>query len=830
MSEKSLFGLVARLRAAIRRFSPSSSSTFVLTGLCAVVFSQFELVSSAWAALTASFVLAAMAVTHRPHHASSTILSAVSFLPLAVSLAYGLPGPVYLVSSLPLAFGIVSEARGGWSLARCRVAFVTLAIAVGAVWIGNQYLVFQSGWDSLPATLAAATLFYLIYSVGLAVPSAALAGRGDLTQDRGALKRWSEVFFRGIPVWLLIPAALGVVSLLTEGTSILERAFGSVLFLAGVISLSRYRSASGSVESGYSAREQDLVVQTAVETLTAVAGAKNHSSLAATRRLRSFARAVAEKCACSEEEIRTMQLAAVLHDIGKVGVPDHILMKPGALTSQEFSQVASHVSLGAAILRAAKLPDSVQEVVLRHREHWDGSGYPDGLKGAEIPRLARILTIVDSFHALVNDRPFRPALGPKEAVDLMSLQRGKIFDPKLLDKLADGLSTLWETVLDAEPPQATPSDDAVSLRGKAIKQDWMDTAGDLASRNRHSLRKLTSTPDQLVAFYDILRILGADLNFDKSLKECVSILCRAMPCDKVGIFILDGESFVLMQGAGFPDHCASRLAVSSKQGLLAECVESRQIMIGSGAVGDGPDGQVPRYLDDVRSSIVAPLIADDRVIGTILLCSTTDKGFHPDQCQLMSLLTGKVASTVLSSRTLRRIYLEAETDTVTGLPNTRAVFRKLETELQRAQREHEPVAVLFMDLNNLKPVNDSFGHAAGDTLLLEVGRALKRCLRPYDFLGRVGGDEFLAIVPGIPQDQLEGKMQVLKGAIATTAFRVDKDATIHTSISVGAAVFPADGSEAEELVYLSDKRMYEDKQRTKSAANLGSQVAASSKS
>ena len=812
MSGAGMVKVVARSKPFLRRFSLMSSSTCFLAGLVAVGFAQTGLVSSAWAALSASLILAAIAMTQGPRRASSSILSAVSFLPLAVSLAYGLPGSVYLVSSLPLVFGIVSEERRAWSTARCGVAFATLLSALGAVWIGNRYLVLQSGWDTFPATMAAVTMFYLIYSAGLAIPSAALT-------DRGILKQWSEAFFRGVPVWLLIPAALGVVSLLTEGASLLERAFGSVLFLVGVVYLSRYRSASGSAEGAYSAREQDLAVQTVVETLTAVTGAKNRDSPDATGQLRSLARAAAEKCACPEEEIRTLELAATLHDIGKVGVPDHILMKPGALTSREFSQVASHVSLGAKILRAAKLPEAVREVVLHHRENWDGSGYPDGLKGPRIPRLARILTIVDSFHALVNDRPFRPALDPDQAVDLMGRQRGKIFDPVLLDKLAAELPALWKAALSSRQLELLPQDTAVSPAGRSVNQDWMDEESNAASRNRHSLQKLTSTPHQLVAFYDVLRVLGADLNFDKSLKECVRILCRAMPCDKAGIFILDGESFVLMQGAGFPDHCASRLAVSSKHGLLAECVETKRIMIASGAVSDSPDGHIPRYLDDVRSSLVAPLVADDRVIGTILLCSTTDKGFEPDQCQLISLLTGKVASTVLSSRTLRRIYLEAETDTVTGLPNTRAVFRKLETELQRAQREGETVAVLFMDLNDLKPVNDSFGHAAGDTLLLEVGQALKRCLRPYDFLGRVGGDEFLAIVPGVAQDQLSGKMQVLKSAIATTAFRVEKDVTIHISVSVGAAVYPADTTEAEELVYLSDKRMYEDKQRTKSASD-----------
>ncbi len=809
--------VVDRSKPFLRRFSLTRSSTCVLAGLIAVGFAQTGLVNSAWTALSVSLILAAIAVTQGPRPASSSVLSAVSFLPLAVSLAYGLPGSVYLVSSLPLVLGIVSEERRAWSSVRSGIAFAALLTALGAVWIGNHYLVLQSGWDTLPATLAAATVFYLIYSLGLAIPSAART-------DRGILKQWSEAIFRSVPVWLLIPAALGVVSLLSEGASLLERAFGSVLFLAGVVCLSRYHTASGSGEGAYSVREQDLAVQTAVETLTVVTGAKNHDSPAATRQLRSLARAAAKKCACSEEEVHTLELAAVLHDIGKVGVPDHILMKPGALTSREFSQVASHVSLGAEILRAAKLPEAVWEVVLHHREHWDGSGYPDGLKGPESPRLARILTIVDSFHALVNDRPFRPALDPDQAVDLMSRQRGKIFDPVLLDKLGAELPALWKAALNSGHPELLQQDTAASPVELTVNQDWMDEESNAASRNRHSLQKLTSTPHQLVAFYDILRVLGADLNFEKSLKECVRILCRAMPCDKAGIFILDGESFVLMQGAGFPDHCVSRLAVSSKHGLLAECVESKRIMIASGAVSDSPDGHTPRYLDDVRSSLVAPLVADDRVIDAILLCSTTDKGFEPDQCQLMSLLTGKVASTVLSSRTLRKIYLEAETDTVTGLPNTRAVFRKLETELQRAQREGETVAVLFMDLNNLKPVNDSFGHAAGDTLLLEVGRALKRCLRPYDFLGRVGGDEFLAIVPGVAQDQLSGKMQVLKSAIATTSFRVEKDVTIHTSVSVGAAVYPADTAEAEELVYLSDKRMYQDKQRTKSAPNWTSQT------
>ena len=141
--------IVDRSKPFLRRFSLTSSSTCVLAGLIAVGFAQTGLVNSAWTALSVSLILAAIAVTQGPRPASSSVVSAVCFLPLAVSLAYGLPGSVYLVSSLPLLLGIVSEERQAWSSVRCGIAFATLLTALGAVWIGNQYLVLQSGWESM---------------------------------------------------------------------------------------------------------------------------------------------------------------------------------------------------------------------------------------------------------------------------------------------------------------------------------------------------------------------------------------------------------------------------------------------------------------------------------------------------------------------------------------------------------------------------------------------------------------------------------------------------------------------------------------------------------
>ena len=216
--------------------------------------------------------------------------------------------------------------------------------------------------------------------------------------------------------------------------------------------------------------------------------------------------------------------------------------------------------------------------------------------------------------------------------------------------------------------------------------------------------------------------------------------------------------------------------------------------------GEGPDGREPRYLYDVQCSLVAPLVVDGRVMGMLTLCSKSPDAFREQQAQSLMLITAKVASTVSSSRTLRRIYLEAETDTLTGLPNARAVFRRLETELQRAERRSESLAVFFLDLDDLKTGQRlRWGHRAGDRLLGGVAEILRASLRPYDFLGRVGGDEFLAIMPGIAGDQVNKRIIALKQAVAQERIPVGSARRIGTTVSVGAAVYPSDASEGEEL-------------------------------
>src|SRR4029077_8021012 len=124
---------------------------------------------------------------------------------------------------------------------------------------------------------------------------------------------------------------------------------------------------------------------------------------------------------------------ALLHDTGKLAVPEHILNKPGRLTFEEFEKMKLHASVGADILSGIAFPYPVVPIVRHHHENWDGSGYPSGLSGTEIPIGARILAVVDCFDALTSDRPYRPRLSNDEALSILLERRGSMYDPLIVD-------------------------------------------------------------------------------------------------------------------------------------------------------------------------------------------------------------------------------------------------------------------------------------------------------------------------------------------------------------------------------------------------------------
>src|SRR5436309_9762594 len=184
--------------------------------------------------------------------------------------------------------------------------------------------------------------------------------------------------------------------------------------------------------------EQQHVHQTSdlhlatIEALARAIDAKDQTAQSHVRRVQMYAVGLARAMGLSEPEIRGVKTAALLHDIGKLAVPEHILSKPGPLTQEEFQKIRIHPQIGAEIIAAVPFPYPVAPLILSHHERWDGKGYPQGLKGEQVPIGARILTIVDYFDAVTTERPYHKALPHDSAIDLLKHAPGRALDTALV--------------------------------------------------------------------------------------------------------------------------------------------------------------------------------------------------------------------------------------------------------------------------------------------------------------------------------------------------------------------------------------------------------------
>jgi putative nucleotidyltransferase with HDIG domain len=176
---------------------------------------------------------------------------------------------------------------------------------------------------------------------------------------------------------------------------------------------------------------EDAYVQTVLALANAV-DARDAYTADHSQRLAAWAEATARELGCSEEEVRAIRWAALLHDIGKIGVPDHILQKPGPLDEAEWEVIKRHPEIGAEIVAPVKKLAHVAPIIRAHQERWDGAGYPDGLRGEEIPLGARILAVVDAYGAIIDERPYKKARSHQEAVAELRRCAGTQFDPQVV--------------------------------------------------------------------------------------------------------------------------------------------------------------------------------------------------------------------------------------------------------------------------------------------------------------------------------------------------------------------------------------------------------------
>ena len=212
---------------------------------------------------------------------------------------------------------------------------------------------------------------------------------------------------------------------------------------------------------------------------------------------------------------------------------------------------------------------------------------------------------------------------------------------------------------------------------------------------------------------------------------------------------------------------------------------------------------------------MAPLVFSDRLIGTLSVYSTSPDFYTDDHRRLLDRVSEQASAVIHNSIVFEQTQEDSLTDPLTGLPNTRFMFMHLTRELVRAERLKGEVALLVMDLDNFKAINDSHGHHVGDRALREVATVLRSAIRPYDICIRYAGDEFIVVLSGCGAEEAEHKRLELQRTVDEVLFEARPGRRLPLAISVGAAIYPHDGANYEELLATADSRMYRDKSRRK---------------
>lgn len=648
------------------------------------------------------------------------------------------------------------------------------------------------------AALAAVT-YFIVWSV-------LAAFRRALAINASPWQVWNRQFFWASPIYLLAPCGALVAGLLVDGRNLFDTLLGLSCIAFAYWYLQTYFPRLHEQQDHIAKLAR--VREKALETLAVAIEAKDGSTAGHLERVKLLAGQLAMELGCTADEQRTLELAAVLHDVGKIGVADSILSKPGRLTESEFQAISAHAAIGADIVGAMEFPEPVDEVVRCHHEHWDGSGYPAGLTGEKIPRLARILTVVDCFDALVSERPYRKPLSIDQAAELMRQQRGKIFDPVVLDVFLEQVESYADEIrakLLADSRAAARNRVGIAA---SLRQTWIDHQSQIErSSSTAALFDLINRPDLVETYHQTMMLLGSDLDFDSAFEQTLQLLAKATGARAAALFSFDEErdAFVLRSGLGLAEQDHGEIGIPANQGLAAEAAR-RGIPLATNRADDDDDG-----LGGAGSKLATPLFVNGQLVGLALLGSDDPDVFGAQESALLGLVGEKLALTLAAADDLTQIRIDAHTDPVTQLPNAGASLFRLEQEVQRAERENQSLGVLFIDVNGLKMINDTYGHPAGDRLLTATSRKLRGALRSYDFVGRLGGDEFLALLPGISARALRETMLKLKEALEQEPVQLGDGAMAYTMISVGDAHFPTEAGGPRRLLALSDERMYQDK-------------------
>jgi diguanylate cyclase (GGDEF)-like protein/putative nucleotidyltransferase with HDIG domain len=562
----------------------------------------------------------------------------------------------------------------------------------------------------------------------------------------------------------------------------------------------------------------------AVESLAIAIDAKDQTTHGHVRRTQLYALELGKLLNVSAAELEALKAGALLHDVGNLAVPEYILNKPGRLSAAEFEKMKIHTSVGGDIVRRVGFPYPVEDVVRFHHEKWDGTGYPGGLKGESIPLVARIISTVDFYDSVRCDRPYRAGREREESLALLRQLAGKSFDPVVVEmfvKHVDDFDALLspEDVREQVQPEATHAHAEPNADAEAAAVSHVSTASHVSTVSHgtrdgaEGFRSIARAQREVSALHEMAQSIGSSLNLPDTAALIVAKLRTIVPFDACAIYVLDDKT--------------AKAAPVLAAGDWEEFFSAREISMGAGITGwvlanaramyqTPPEletaGAPAEVAAQVRDVISSPLLREDGAFGAITLYSRRAAAYTGEHLRLLETVCLHTSGALNNALTYERTRESALTDHLTGLPNARALHLTLEHRLAECRRyEHETVAVLSIDVDDFKSLNEQFGHGVGDRVLAALAKVIRGQLRQMDMLARHTGDEFLAVMPGASVQVASAVAERVRTAVEAQHFNVKTGRQVQLSVSVGTAGHPDDGETADELIRAATLNMRREK-------------------
>ena len=529
-----------------------------------------------------------------------------------------------------------------WKMNRQQTVFNFANLGL-SMWLSGQLFFMVSGTGPLysagplSASIAIGLALAVLAATYFGINSGLTATVIALSSRRRPAAVWTEHYLPLLPSYL---AGASVALLMV--LAFREVRFTAIALILPLLLISylTLRSSFGRLEDSkvHVAQLNRLLLST-VETLATAIDAKDEVTHDHVRRVQQGTLGLARELGVTDADtLKGLEAAALLHDTGKIAVPEHILNKPGKLTPAEFEKMKRHAPIGADILSSIEFPYPVVPIVRHHHENWDGTGYPDGLKGAEIPLGARILSVVDCFDALTSDRPYRQRMTEQAALKIIVDRRGTMYDPVVVDAFLES----HHRVMPATDSKPHPAAQAI---GEARSQDREEQRQQAAA-----LPPDGSLSDGLLAVTSLSRAVSGDARVADVGALMWMVVRQVLPCEAMAVFLPDERTdhVTVRYAAGLHSAVLRSVSRASGTGVAGWVAVNRMAAVNSDPAMDlGVAGaaQAP----GLRSCLAMPLIENDGVVAVLALYRAHRDGFTEDDARLVELLAPRLAASLVEA-------------------------------------------------------------------------------------------------------------------------------------------------------------------------------------